>query len=131
MKYLLDTHTWLWLLAEPEKVGKKTTAIVLDEDNELYLSLASAWEIAIKHALGRLTLPEAPARYIESRTADDGVRLLPLRLEHLCGAALLPKHHADPFDRVLIYQAHVESMILVSHDSTFKRYDVNLQDATR
>jgi PIN domain nuclease of toxin-antitoxin system len=129
MKYLLDTHTWLWLLSEPERVGKQTTGIVLDPGNELYLSLASAWEISIKHAQGRLTLPDSPQRYIESRTSEDGVNLLPMRLEHLCAAASLPKHHMDPFDRVLISQAQVEQMILVSHDSWFKHYDVNLQDA--
>jgi PIN domain nuclease of toxin-antitoxin system len=131
MKYLLDTHTWLWLLIEPERVGKRTMAIALQESNELYLSLASAWEIAIKHAQGRLSLPESPMRYVESRTSEDGVKLLPLRLDHLCGAAALPRHHADPFDRVLIYQAQAEQMVIVSHDAAFKRYDVKVQDSTR
>src|ERR1041384_4501860 len=87
MKYLFDTHAWLWLLMAPERVGKKMRALVRDGSHEFHLSVASAWEIAIKHALGRLTLPEEPLAYVESRTSEDGVGLLAIRLEHVCAAA--------------------------------------------
>lgn len=131
MTYLFDTHAWLWLLLEPERVGKKTRRLVLDARNDFCLSLASAWEIAIKHAAGRLTLPESPLSYIQSRSAEDGVRVLPIRLEHVCAAADLPRHHADPFDRLLISQARVEGYSIISHDRAFAAYDVRIIDPAR
>jgi PIN domain nuclease of toxin-antitoxin system len=129
--YLFDTHAWLWLLLEPDRVGKKTRSLVLDTRNTFCLSLASAWEIAIKHAAGRLVLPEAPLSYIQSRTAEDGVRILPIRLEHACAAAALPRHHADPFDRLLLAQAQAEECALISHDAVFALYGVRVIDPAR
>jgi PIN domain nuclease of toxin-antitoxin system len=131
MTYLFDTHTWLWLLLDPGRVGKKTRGVVLDPKNDFCLSLASAWEIALKHAAGRLTLPEAPLSYVQSRTAEDGVRLLPIRLEHVCAAAELPRHHGDPFDRLLVAQARAEKYTIISHDRAFASYDVQLLDPAR
>lgn len=128
MTYLFDTHAWLWLLLAPERVGKKTRALVVSGKHEFYLSIASAWEIAIKHAAGRLVLPEAPLAYIQSRTNDDGVKLLPVRIEHVCGAAELPRHHADPFDRLLVAQARAEDLAIISHDEAVSRYDVRVID---
>lgn len=131
MRYLLDTHAWLWLLMSPERVGKKTRALVLDGSHELLLSVASAWEIAIKHAVGRLVLPEEPLAYIESRTSEDGVRLLAIRLEHVCEAAGLPRHHTDPFDRLLVAQARAEDLAIISHDENIARYAVRVVDPSR
>ncbi len=128
MKYLFDTHAWLWLLLEPKRVGKKTRSLVLNRSNEFSLSVASAWEIAIKHAAGRLLLPEPPLAYIQSRTAEDGVRLLPVRLEHACSAAELPRIHADPFDRLLVAQARAEGLVFISHDENAPRYDIRVID---
>jgi PIN domain nuclease of toxin-antitoxin system len=129
--YLFDTHVWLWLLLAPERVGKKTRALVLNGQHEFYLSIASAWEIAIKHAAGRLELPQAPLDYVQSRTSEAGVKLLPLRLEHVCGAAALPRHHADPFDRLLVSQARSEDLTMISHDENLARYDVRVLDPVR
>jgi PIN domain nuclease of toxin-antitoxin system len=84
-----------------------------------------------QHAAGRLELPENPFDYIQSRTADDGVTLLSVRLEHVCDAAALPRHHADPFDRLLVAQASREDLTLISHESAFRRYDVKLVDPAR
>jgi PIN domain nuclease of toxin-antitoxin system len=131
MRYLFDTHAWLWLLLAPERVGKKTRSLVLDGSHEFHLSLASAWEIAIKHALGRLVLPQEPLSYIESRTAEDGVKLLSIRLEHVCDAAALPRHHTDPFDRLLVAQARAEKLAIISHDASVARYDVRVVDPSR
>jgi PIN domain nuclease of toxin-antitoxin system len=128
--YLFDTHTWLWLLLEPDRIGPKTRSLVLQRGHEFCLSIASAWEIAIKHVAGRLVLPEAPLQYINSRTTEDGVRLLSVRLEHVCSAAGLPRHHADPFDRLLIAQARIEGMQFMSHDQAVCRYDVQVVDPT-
>jgi PIN domain nuclease of toxin-antitoxin system len=131
VRYLFDTHAWLWLLLAPKRVGKKTKALVLDGRHEFHLSIASAWEIAVKHAAGRLALPEDPLEYVQSRTRDDGVKLLPIRLEHVCGAAVLPRHHADPFDRLLVSQARAEDLAIISHDENVALYDVRVIDPAR
>lgn len=131
MSYLFDTHAWLWLLLAPERVGKKTRALVESGGHQFYLSIASAWEIAIKHAAGRLVLPEPPLEYIRSRTSDDAVNLLSVRLEHVCSAAALPRHHADPFDRLLVSQARAEGLAIISHDEAFSQYDVRVVDPAR
>ena len=131
MKYLLDTHAWLWLLLDPARIGSKMRKLVTDGKSEFHLSIASAWEIAIKHAAGRLTLPQPPLDYIQSRTREDGVSLLPVRLEHVCVAAELPRHHSDPFDRLLVAQARNEKATLVTHDENIAKYDVKIVDPTR
>ena len=102
-----------------------------DARNTFFLSVASAWEIALKHAAGRLVLPEAPLAYIQSRTAEDGVRLLPIRVEHVCAAAELPRNHTDPFDRLLIAQARGEQLVLLSHDKAVASYGVRVLDPAR
>lgn len=130
MKILLDTHAWLWMMLEPKRIGPKTRALVADRDNNFMLSLASVWELAIKHAAGRLVLPEEPASYVSSRTRADGVALLPLQLEHVCAAAQLPRHHADPFDRLLIAQASAEAAVLMTHDQHIPRYAIETLDPT-
>jgi PIN domain nuclease of toxin-antitoxin system len=126
--YLFDTHAWLWLLLAPERVGKKMRALVGDSRHEFQLSIASVWEMAIKQAAGRLVLPLAPLAYVQSRTSADGVRLLSIRLEHVCAAAVLPRHHADPFDRLLVAQAQSEGLSIISHDEAISRYDVRVVD---
>jgi len=131
VSYLFDTHAWLWLLLAPERVGKQMRALVENGGHQFYFSIASAWEIAIKHAAGRLVLPEPPLEYIQSRTSEDGVNLLSVRLEHVCGAAALPRHHADPFDRLLVSQAQAEGVTMISHDEAISQYDVRVVDPTR
>jgi len=102
--------------------------VARNASNRFSLSIASAWEIAIKHATGRLTLPESPLSYIQSRTAEDSVSLLPVRLDHVCAAAQLPRHHTDPFDRLLIAQAQAEGLTFMSHDEHAPLYDVKVVD---
>jgi PIN domain nuclease of toxin-antitoxin system len=128
VRYLFDTHAWLWLLLAPERVGKRTRALVSSGKHDFHLSIASAWEIALKHAAGRLVLPVPPFDYIQSRTSEDGVGLLPVRLEHICTAAALPRHHSDPFDRLLAAQARAEDLTLISHDEALSLYDVRVVD---
>lgn len=131
MRYLLDTHAWLWLLLEPKRIGPKMRKAATSKGNEFHLSIASAWEIAIKHAAGRLALPEPPFKYVQSRTREDGVGLLAVRLEHVCAAAALPRHHADPFDRLLVAQAQHDELVLVTHDDHIKLYDLKTIDPAR
>lgn len=124
MRLLLDTHVFLWLESEPERINVPTRAIVEDADNELYLSAVSAWEIVIKHALGKLHLPSDPVIYVPSRVARSGLGQLDVSTEHALAVGALPSHHDDPFDRLLIAQAEIEGMTLVTADERMLRYPI-------
>lgn len=126
MKLLLDTQSWLWWFAQPERLSEEAITNIADETNELWFSVASVWEIGIKVAIGKLPLPEPPDRYISSRMGQLGVRSLEITATHALQAAALPLHHRDPFDRMLIAQAQIEEMTLVSADSMFSQYDVSI-----
>ncbi len=130
MKVLLDTHAWLWMMLDPQRIGPQTRALVAQPEHTFHLSIASTWELAIKHAAGRITLPEPPLTYVRTRTRADGITLLAVSLEHVCRAAGLPRYHADPFDRVLIAQAEIEDLVLLTHDQQIARYDVSVRDPT-
>lgn len=127
VKYLLDTHCWLWLQAEPERFSEPLLAVLADPEHDLLLSAASAWEIAIKYALGKLKLPSEPADYVPSRMQRSGTTGLPIQHAHALRVADLPPHHADLFDRLLIAQAQLETLCIVTADSAFDAYDVELQ----
>lgn len=118
MRLLLDTHVYLWSRTEPSRLSAKERAAIRDPANELLLSVASAWEIEIKRAIGKLV---APDDWME-RTAEFGVRWLPVRAEHVRALRLLPPHHRDPFDRILVAQSRVEDLRLVTHDPLVLRY---------
>jgi PIN domain nuclease of toxin-antitoxin system len=124
MKLLLDTHCWLWLVAEPEKIRHDVVEMVVAESNEVYVSAATAWEIVIKHALGKLSLPVAPTEYVPQRIAALGHVTLPIEQRHALWVGGLPLHHKDPFDRILIAQAQIEGMHLVTADRLVAAYDV-------
>jgi PIN domain nuclease of toxin-antitoxin system len=128
MKLLLDTHAWLWMLIEPDRIGPQTLALIVEPGHTFLLSGASVWELAIKHAAGRLSLPEPPLEYVRSRTRADGIALLAMSVEHVCRAAPLERHHADPFDRVLVAQAKIEDLVVVTHDRNIPRYGVAVRD---
>jgi len=126
VRALLDTHIWLWLQVRPERVRDDVRARLADERAELLLSAASAWEIAIKHALGKLPLPEAPRTYVPSRMRLDAVDGLPVTHAHALHVATLPNHHGDPFDRLLVAQAQLEKLTIVTVDPQIQRYDVEV-----
>jgi len=126
MKALLDTHVWLWLQTTPERLSGEALALVEDTSNDLFLSAASAWEIAIKYALGKLPLPEPPDRYVASRLELSGTAALPVEIRHAVHVAALPTHHRDPFDRVLIAQAQLENLVLVTADGQLAPYGVEM-----
>jgi len=129
MRLLLDTHAWLWLQVSPERFSKTTLALLADSSNELWLSAASCWEIAIKYALGRLPLPAPPTEYVPSRMARTGTTALPVLAPHALRVADLPLHHRDPFDRLLVAQAQHERVALVTSDAAFRAYDVEIVEA--
>jgi len=126
MKVLLDTHAWLWWIAEPSRLGPKALALMSCRDNELYLSAASSWEIAIKVRLGRLSLPEPLDRFVPSRMERDRIRGLPVAHSHALEVAILPLHHRDPFDRILVAQSRVEKLPLLTADPALSAYEVEL-----
>ena len=122
MRILLDTHVLLWWLAGDAALPRNAGDAIADSDSEVLVSAATAWEIAIKKAAGRL---EAPDDLIEALDAND-FGTLPITAPHALAAGNLPAHHSDPFDRVLIAQAQLERLILVSVDRRFTEYEVEL-----
>ena len=110
--------------AAPERLAPRTRRLLADPANELLLSAASAWELAIKSALGKVRLPAPLSEYVTSRMAEDGVLALPVRHAHALRVAELPFHHRDPFDRLLIAQAQIEGLSLLTADRELRAYDV-------
>ena len=102
MRLLLDTHCWLWWLVEPEKLSLVAQEAIMTYDNELFLSVASIWEISIKYKASKLTLPQSPEIFIPQQMQIDGLDSLPITPSHALQAAALPLHHKDHFDRMLI-----------------------------
>lgn len=126
MKILLDTHCWLWMLAAPERFSPEARERVSTPDNDLLLSAASVWEIAIKHSLGRLRLPMEPAEYVPSRLAMTRTAPLAIHHAHALRVGQLPPHHRDPFDRMLVAQAQIEGLAILTSDPQLARYDVDI-----
>ena len=122
MKLLLDTQCWLWWFSQPERLNEEVITHIANESNEIWLSVASVWEMGIKVAIGKLPLPEPLDSYISSRMILLGARYLEITTFHALRTATLPLHHGDPFDRMLIAQAQVDDMTLVTTDSMFKKY---------
>jgi len=127
MKILLDTHVWLWTLISPQRIPLDVREIFAERKNPLLLSAASSWEIAIKYRLGRLPLPEPPSQFIPPRLMRDGIEPLSVQHDHAQAVAELPAHHKDPFDRLLIAQARIERLVLVTADPKLSAYDVELR----
>ncbi len=120
MKYLLDTHMVLWWLTDPDTIQKKAQKIIRDRSNVVYISSASLWEMAIKKSIGRLTLPHNLIEMI----AMESFKILPITAEESLGVADLPMHHTDPFDRLLIMQAKLNDLIIITRDSKMADYPV-------
>jgi len=125
-RLLLDTHVWLWCISSPSKLGQEGRDLLENADSELYLSSASSWEISIKYRLGRLPLPEPPHLFIPPRLVRDSINPLPVTHQHACEVANLPDHHRDPFDRLLVAQAQIEQLTLVTADGLISGYDVQM-----
>lgn len=124
MRILLDTQCFLWMAAEPERLSRRARTALEDSQHVLYFSAASAWEIGIKHAAGKLRLPEPPASYVPSRMTALGVLALPVEHAHALHVTTLPAHHRDPFDRMLVAQAQLEQLPILTTDALIAKYDV-------
>jgi Uncharacterized protein conserved in bacteria len=126
MKLLLDTHAFIWWDSEPHKLSATVLAHLQSPANTVLLSVASIWEMQIKHCLGKLPLRLPLADIIEDQRQNNAILLLSILSEHVLTLDQLPLHHKDPFDRILIAQANCEGAILVSNDRLIAPYAVNL-----
>jgi PIN domain nuclease of toxin-antitoxin system len=124
MRLLLDTHAVLWFLREPEKLPPKVLEEIESAGADARVSLATLWEIAIKASLKKLYLPKEYDELFPQSVTDSGLSLLGIEPQHVGWLSRLPWHHRDPFDRLLIAQAHVEQLTLVSCDPNFPAYAV-------
>ncbi len=123
MRLLLDTHVLLWWLRDDRRLKSPERRAIADPDAVVHVSAASVWEIAIKKSLGRLDVDEEALE----REMETGAMIeLPVRWRHARAVAALPRHHEDPFDRLLLAQARLEALVVVSYDPAFRRYDVPL-----
>ncbi len=125
MKVLLDTHAFLWAIAEEGKLSRRAQQIYTGP-HDLWLSVASVWEILIKVRSGKLALPEPAGPYLVKKLAKDRIEVLPITLDHVLGVESLPLHHRDPFDRLLIAQSIEEGWPIVTADPLFERYPVDV-----
>ncbi len=124
MKVLLDTCTFIWLMAESKQVSDTAQRFFSDPDNEVFLSVVSSWEMTVKYAVGRLKLPYAPGKLIPADRKRYGVKSLPLDEESALYVARLPRLHSDPFDRMLICQSIVHGMTILTPDEAIAQYPV-------
>ena len=124
MKLLLDTATFLWLVAEPAQLTDVVREACVDPVSEVYLSAVSAWEIAVKHALGRLPLPDAADRFVPRERDRHGIDSLALDEDSTLQLPRLPALHRDPFDRMLICQSITHGLVLATSDPEIARYPV-------
>jgi PIN domain nuclease of toxin-antitoxin system len=122
VKLLVDTHIWLWMLITPERLNDAARAAITDPANDTILSVASAWEVAIKHALGKLPLASSTAQLVAFSVHELKISVLPIELGHALAAAGLPPHHKDPFDRMLVAQARLADLTLVTADDAIRQY---------
>lgn len=125
MPALIDTHTFLWMASDELRLGPTALAYVKDRNNRLLLSIASGWEIAIKVGNGRLAIGVPLQELLLNVPARLGITLLPISPAHLVTVASLPKHHNDPFDRLLVAQCLVESIPFVSADAAMDAYGIH------
>lgn len=125
-RYLIDTHCWLWWHIDPARLSQPAFDIIEDGSSEIFFSVVSAWEISIKYGLQKLRLPLPPEKYIPNRLQQSYMETLSIKLEHTLTVGLLPHHHRDPFDRLLIAQAMSEKLTVITHDSQLSRYDIEI-----
>ena len=126
MKALLDTHVFLWWIMDDESLTPYIRDFIADEGNDLFLSSASCWEIAIKAKIGRLKLTENPEKFIPDQMIANNISGLPIQLVHALHVYNLPDHHRDPFDRMLVAQARIEKISIITNARLIADYDVKI-----
>jgi PIN domain nuclease of toxin-antitoxin system len=127
MKFLLDTHAFIWWDSDPTKLPPSILALCQDSANTLFVSVASVWEMQIKIQLGKLKLTVPLAEIIERQQHTNQIEILPVNLSHVLALDSLPSHHKDPLNRLLIAQAQVEGAALLSGDAIMAQYPIVVQ----
>jgi PIN domain nuclease of toxin-antitoxin system len=131
VRVLVDTHCWLWALARPEALNTKAAALLSDGETEVVFSAASVWEIAIKSTLGKLRVSTIDSDSLFDIIDRQPVTRLPILHSHARHVTSLPPHHGDPFDRLLIAQAQMENLPIMTADDAFLRYEIEVIWAAR
>ena len=126
MKALLDTHTFLWWIANDPQLSLRARQVMVDSNTELFVSVASGWEIAIKSHLGKLRLPPDLQGFVAEQVRVNGIQVLPIEMMHVLHVHTLPDHHRDPFDRLLVAQSQLEKMPILTGDAQIGRYAVTV-----
>jgi PIN domain nuclease of toxin-antitoxin system len=126
VKILVDTHIFLWAITDDHRLSAENRTVYLDNSNQLYLSVASVWEMLIKCGLGKLPLPKPASGYILKQMEKNRVEMLTIRAAHLTQLESLPPIHRDPFDRMMVAQASAEGMPIMSADPALRRYGVRV-----
>ncbi len=126
MRLLLDTHVFLWWIGDDSRLSLSAREAISVAENEVFLSVVSAWEISVKTRLGKLALPSDVDKFLPDQIQRNAMTILPIGLAHALRVARLPLHHRDPFDRMLVAQAQSEKLTLVTADEAIRPYDVSL-----
>jgi PIN domain nuclease of toxin-antitoxin system len=124
MRVLLDTHTFLWWVADDPILSDTARSVIANERYECFVSVASCWEMAIKTSIGKLRLSKPVERFVPEEMANNDFQLLPIEFKHVAKVEILPFHHRDPFDRLLASQALTEKMSFISADAVFSDYGI-------
>jgi PIN domain nuclease of toxin-antitoxin system len=125
MKYLIDTQILIWMIIDIQKIPDNINKIIKDSRNEIFVSSVSIWEIAIKKSIGKLTFP-FELKKIREVIKNMNINILDINTEHLINVAELPFHHKDPFDRLIISQAMIEKLPIISRDNNFPLYNIKI-----
>jgi PIN domain nuclease of toxin-antitoxin system len=126
VRFLLDTHTFLWWITDDPHLSERARRVISDPESDIFLSAASGWEMAIKTQLGKLQLPDHFEQFIAEQLFRNNITSLPVMMSHALHVQSLPLHHRDPFDRLLIAQSQMEKMPIITTDSVFADYDVEI-----
>ena len=126
MKVLLDTHAFLWWITDDQRLSLRAREIISEGENEVFVSAATGWEIAIKAQIGRLGLPTEPQQFIVEQLKINAIKSLPIEMRHALHISTLPAHHRDPFDRMLVAQAQLENLPILSADPDIGKYEVTI-----
>lgn len=126
MRLLLDTHIFIWFVLSPGQISATALAAIQNPNNQIFVSLVSAWEMSIKSGLGKMNLTQPIKPFVEDQARHNQFEILPITLEHIAAVERLPQHHGDPFDRLLVAQSMTEAMPLISADRAFGAYPITL-----
>ena len=124
MRLLLDTCCWLWWLSDTQKLSEQQLDALISRQNQLFLSVATLWELSIKVNTGKLTIPQPLDKLVAQECPQDNIKIIDIKPIYAIDAGSLPLHHKDPFDRMIITQATIENLTVVTSDTVFQKYDL-------